>query len=49
LPAGLTLSTAGVLSGVPTTSGYFRFAVTATDSESPAQTKTKRFVGYTEK
>lgn len=35
LPAGLTLSTAGVLSGVPTQSGSFSFTVTATDA-SPA-------------
>ncbi len=48
LPGGLKLSTSGVLSGKPTTSGYFRFAITVTDSESPAQTKTKRFVGYTQ-
>ncbi|SCB46735.1 Putative Ig domain-containing protein, partial [Rhizobium miluonense] len=32
LPAGLTLSTGGVLSGTPTASGTFNFTVTATDS-----------------
>ena len=32
LPAGLTLSTAGVLSGTPAASGSFAFTVTATDS-----------------
>ncbi len=32
LPAGITLSRAGVLSGVPTTSGAFSFTVTATDA-----------------
>nr|WP_245863727.1 IPT/TIG domain-containing protein [Caulobacter mirabilis] len=32
LPAGLTLSPAGVLSGVPTVGGSFGFTVTATDS-----------------
>jgi Putative Ig domain len=32
LPAGLTLSSAGVLSGTPTTSGSFTFTVTATDT-----------------
>ncbi len=32
LPAGLTLSSAGVLSGTPTASGTFTFTVTATDS-----------------
>jgi hypothetical protein len=49
LPGGLTLSSAGVLSGKPTTSGYFTFGITVTDSESPAATKTKTFVGYTQK
>ncbi|MBK0027142.1 autotransporter domain-containing protein [Stenotrophomonas sp. S48] len=32
LPAGVTLSTGGTLSGTPTTAGTFNFAVTATDS-----------------
>ncbi len=32
LPAGLTLSSGGVLSGTPTASGSFNFTVTATDS-----------------
>lgn len=32
LPAGLTLSTGGVLSGTPTAGGPFSFSVTATDS-----------------
>jgi uncharacterized protein YhjY with autotransporter beta-barrel domain len=32
LPAGLSLSSAGVLSGIPTTSGNSSFTVTATDS-----------------
>jgi hypothetical protein len=32
LPSGLTLSTAGILSGTPTTAGSFTFTVTATDS-----------------
>ncbi len=32
LPAGLTLSTAGLLSGTPTVGGSFGFTVTATDS-----------------
>ena len=40
LPAGLTLSTAGVLSGTPTTAGTFTFTATVTDSSSPAQTAT---------
>ncbi|MHB8799604.1 MAG: ice-binding family protein [Thermoanaerobaculia bacterium] len=33
LPDGLTLSTAGLLSGTPTTPGTFIFTVTATDAE----------------
>jgi uncharacterized protein YhjY with autotransporter beta-barrel domain len=32
LPAGLTLTTGGVLSGTPTAAGTFNFSVTATDS-----------------
>ncbi len=32
LPGGLTLSSAGILSGAPTTSGTFTFTVTATDN-----------------
>ncbi|MHC1654666.1 putative Ig domain-containing protein [Stenotrophomonas maltophilia] len=32
LPAGITLSTGGVLSGTPTTQGTFSFSITATDS-----------------
>ncbi|MGJ3648708.1 putative Ig domain-containing protein [Sphingomonas sp. GlSt437] len=32
LPAGLTLSTAGVLTGAPTAQGSYNFTVTATDS-----------------
>ncbi|MFH1378242.1 MAG: Calx-beta domain-containing protein [Planctomycetota bacterium] len=44
LPGGMTLSTAGVLSGTPTASGTFGFTVQATDSTTPtAQTATKVF------
>ena len=32
LPAGLTLSSAGLISGTPSVSGPFSFSVTATDS-----------------
>ncbi|WP_164931844.1 putative Ig domain-containing protein [Dyella sp. M7H15-1] len=32
LPAGVSLSSAGVLSGTPTQAGHFSFAITATDS-----------------
>ena len=36
LPAGLNLSSAGVLSGTPTAAGTFNFTVTATDSSTGA-------------
>ncbi|WP_425520158.1 putative Ig domain-containing protein [Xanthomonas cannabis] len=35
LPAGLTLSSSGMLSGTPTASGTFNFTATATDSGAP--------------
>ena len=38
LPAGLALSPAGVLSGIPTASGGFYFRVQVKDSGTPAQT-----------
>ena len=41
LPAGLALSSAGVISGTPTTSATSSFTVQATDAESPAQTSTQ--------
>ena len=37
LPAGLTLSTGGVISGTPTSSGPTSFTVQVTDSSSPVQ------------
>ncbi len=43
LPAGLHLTTAGVLSGTPTSSGNSTFGVTVVDSGSPAQTATAIF------
>lgn len=44
LPAGLTLSTAGVLSGTPTTVGTSNFTVTVVDSATPtAGTASKPF------
>ena len=43
LPAGLTLSSAGVLSGTPTASGTYSFSITATDSSSPALTATSPY------
>ena len=39
LPAGVTLSPSGVLSGTPTAFGTFPFAVTVADAGSPAQTR----------
>ncbi|MBX9802944.1 MAG: IPT/TIG domain-containing protein [Caulobacteraceae bacterium] len=39
LPAGLTLSTGGVLSGTPTAGGTFNFTVRATDSVSQSATQ----------
>ena len=38
LPPGLSLSSAGVISGTPTTQGQFPFSVQVTDSSSPQQT-----------
>jgi large repetitive protein len=39
LPAGLTLSTGGMIAGTPTAAASSTFTVQASDSESPAQTK----------
>src|SRR6202044_1399080 len=41
LPAGLTLSSSGQISGTPTTAGTSSFTVKVTDSSSPAQSGTK--------
>jgi hypothetical protein len=43
LPGGLTLTTAGVLAGTPTTANTFNFSITATDSGVPPQTATVAF------
>ena len=40
LPAGLSLSGAGVISGMPTASGSFSFGVAVSDNGSPVQTQT---------
>jgi hypothetical protein len=41
LPAGLSLSSSGTISGTPTAAGTSNFTVSATDSSTPAQTKTQ--------
>jgi len=41
LPAGLSLSSAGVISGTPTTKGTSSFTVRVTDASNPAQSATK--------
>jgi hypothetical protein len=43
LPAGLTLSAAGVISGTPTTQGISAFSVQVTDSGTPASSAQRRF------
>ncbi|MGF6418916.1 outer membrane autotransporter protein [Stenotrophomonas sp. AN71] len=43
LPAGMTLSTGGVLSGTPTTQGTFPFSVTATDNAGTPLTGTASY------
>ena len=44
LPAGLTLSSSGVISGTPTTAGSNTISIKVTDSASPVATVTKSFV-----
>ncbi len=46
LPAGLTLSTAGLLSGTPTSAGNSAVTVQVTDSSSPQQTATATYNMY---
>lgn len=41
LPAGLTLSAAGVVSGTPTAPGSYSFTVQVTDSDTPPRTDTQ--------
>jgi len=40
LPAGLTLSSTGAISGTPTTSGTFAFGIAVSDKSNPVQTLT---------
>jgi len=42
-PPGITLSSSGLLSGIPTSAGTYNFTVQATDSGSPAQHATRDF------
>ncbi len=41
LPPGLSLSSAGVISGIPDVAGTYTFTVKVTDAENPAMTATK--------
>ena len=43
LPAGLTLSTSGVISGTPATAGTSTFGIQVTDGSSPTQSATASF------
>jgi hypothetical protein len=43
LPSGLTLSSAGLISGTPNTTGSYTFVAKVTDSGSPQQSATKSF------
>src|ERR1039458_9838675 len=43
LPAGLSLSPSGVISGTPTSVGSYNFSVTVTDSGTPQKTVTRSF------
>lgn len=43
IPAGLSLSAAGVISGTPTTSGSYSFNLQVTDSDSPQRQTNKTF------
>jgi hypothetical protein len=43
LPAGISLSESGMLSGTPTVAGQYGFGIQVTDSSSPAQSASKSF------
>jgi hypothetical protein len=43
LPAGLTISSSGVISGTPTTPGTFQFYIQVSDSYTPTQQVTRTF------
>lgn len=47
LPSGISLSTAGLLSGTPSSTGNYDFTIRLTDSQSPAHTADRRFQGTT--
>jgi len=44
LPAGLSLTASGVISGTPTTEGVSNFIVQVADSQSPSDSATKSFI-----
>ena len=44
LPGGLTMSSAGLINGTPTSGSTFNFSVTVTDASVPSQTASKSFV-----
>lgn len=43
LPPGLSFDPSGTISGIPTALGLFRFAVEVSDSDDPADTRTREF------
>jgi hypothetical protein len=46
LPSGITLSSVGILQGVPSVAGTFNFTVRVTDSSTPAQSATANLTLY---
>jgi len=44
LPPGLTLSSTGTISGIPTSAGPWNFTISLTDSSIPTQSTTKNFI-----
>jgi uncharacterized protein YhjY with autotransporter beta-barrel domain len=46
LPAGLTLSESGILSGTPRDAGSYTFTLAVNDSDTPARTVSRTYQGY---